>query len=150
MKFFFQIIGVFILVSLVGLGIKILFFPINTAEKLVDTAYNIQSKTLNADNAIYNYEYFRQAAEEIRATENKIRNARTSMDGFSASAGARTTWTFEDKQEDARLRSVVLGLENYYESIVADYNAKSKMANRAIFRDALVPDYFDAMTFLKR
>jgi hypothetical protein len=59
----------FIIISIL---VKVLMFPVNTATKLVDTAYWIKEQTLNADNAIYNYEWFKQKYEDIQATQKQI------------------------------------------------------------------------------
>lgn len=66
------------------------------------------------------------------------------------SLGERSTWTFEDKNEDARLNSVVLGLENHLQTQIADYNARASMATRNIFEDHVLPNYIDALTFIRK
>lgn len=147
-----MMIGFLVLGGLVGLsiGIKVLFFPVNTATKLIDTAYKAQDKVLNADNAIYNYEWFKQQYADIEATKLKLVNARSTTDQFTKDAGERSLWTFEDKTESARLNSVVLGLENHLEQQIADYNARSKMATRNIFENSVLPSYIDALNFIRR
>lgn len=144
------VIGIIILLFFGGLGIKLLFFPVNTATKLIDTAYQAQSKTLNADNAIYNYEYFKSQKESIDATNQKLAIARDAVSTFKLEAGDRTLWTFEDKTESARLSAVAQGIESQLKDMIADYNAKSSMANRAMFKDSIVPSYIDALTFIKK
>lgn len=150
---FKEVISLVLIVGgLIGLsiGIKILFFPVNTVTKLIDTAYQAQDKVLNADNAIYNYEWFKQQYEDIRATKSKLVNARTTAKQFTEDAGDRSLWTFEDKTESARLNSVVLGLENHLEQQIADYNARSKMATRNIFENSVLPSYIDALNFIRK
>lgn len=133
-----------------GFLINVIFFPVNTAQKLVNTAYDAQDKVLNADNAIYNYEWFKQKQADITAAKAQLDNARQSYDSFVASAGVRTGWTFEDKQEAARLNSVVLGSENYVQGLIGDYNARASMATRNIFQDHVLPNYIDALTFIRK
>jgi hypothetical protein len=130
--------------------IKILFFPVNTAEKLINTAYDAQEKTLNADNAIYNYEWFKQQNEDINAAKSQLDNSSMAVDNFLSFAGERDNWTFEDKNEYARLNSIKLGLQNYLETLIADYNARAKMANRNIFENSILPNYIDSLTFIKK
>ena len=143
------LIGIAVIIGL-GLLVRVLFFPVNTAEKLIDTAYGSQAKTLNADNATYNYEWFKQTKEDIEAKKRQYDNALIASDSFKESAGDRSTWTFEDKGESARLESVKLGLANSLEQLIADYNARASMANRKIFINSIVPDYIDALTYVKR
>lgn len=107
---------------------------------------DIVTKTYNADNAIYNYHWFQERLGEIKATETQIENAKASQADFRANAGVRSSWTFEDKTEDARLSSVVLGLKNNYESLVNEYNAKAGEADRSIFSQDL-PVFFNLKPF---
>lgn len=46
-------------------------------------------------------------------------------------------WDWETKQEYNRLNTIKIGLINQDENLVAEYNARSKMANRAIFQNKL-------------
>jgi hypothetical protein len=133
-----------------GMLINVIFFPLNTASKLIDTAYDAQNKVLNADNAIYNYEWFKQKYQDIEASKKQLLNSKEAHASFRASAGDRKDWTFEDKTEDARLLSVVLGQENYLESQIGDYNARASMATRNIFQDGVLPSFIDALTFIKK
>jgi hypothetical protein len=131
----------FIIISIL---VKVLMFPVNTATKLVDTAYWIQEQTLNADNAIYNYEWFKQKYEDIQATQKQIENSKWQLVQFKAETKNMDMF---DKQELSRLNSVLLWLQNHYETLIWDYNARSKMANRNIFVNWLLPSYIDALTF---
>lgn len=150
MKYILWFIGAVIAFAVVSSVLRIVLFPVNTATKLIDTAYEAQDKILNADNAIYNYEWFKQQYQDIEASKKQLVNARVSYEAFTESAGVRSTWTFEDKTEDARLRTVVLGLENNLQSQIADYNARASMATRNIFEDSLLPSFIDALTFIKK
>ena len=150
MKIALFVIGGLIAVTAVGFVLRIVLFPVNTATKLIDTAYDAQDKVLNADNAIYNYEWFKQKKQDIEANKKQLDNARVSHENYRMNLGDRTTWTFEDKNEDARLNSVVLGLENHLQTQIADYNARASMATRNIFEDHVLPDYIDALTFIRK
>lgn len=94
----------------------------------------IIEKTMDADNVIYNYEWFKEAYNEIEATDLKIQNASSAVALFKDEAGSRTDWTFEDKNEYSRLNTIFMGLQNYRISLAAKYNARSKMVNRKIFK----------------
>lgn len=132
--------------SVVGTALNIITIPWLKLNRQVQTERDIIEKTYNADNAIYNYEWFKNRYQDIKATETKIENAKETVDTFNQSAGPRSEWTFEDKQESARLNSVVLGLKNHYEEIVAEYNARAQQVNRNIFQDDL-PLIFDLRPF---
>lgn len=130
----------FVVLPILGFLGKIIFFPARTAQKGVESAYEITDKTLDADNVIYNYEWFKQQYEDIQATRRKRENAKQAILSFKKTAGPRKNWTFEDKNEYARLNSVHLGLNNHLENLIATYNARSKMATRSIFKEGLIPE----------
>lgn len=131
------------LFGLLGMIFGVISLPFHTASNLIQTAHDITDKTINADNAIYNYEWFKQQYEDIQAMEKKIVIAKSSLDDFNQIAGDRASWTFEDKNESARLNAIYQGLRTQSEDMIAKYNARSKMANRVIFRDGLVPEYLE-------
>lgn len=112
------------------LGPKIFF-------KQVDTAHDIIDKTYTAENAIYNYEWFKTQYEKIQSSEKQIGNTVLSIDDFKEMYGDPKDWDYIDKEEYARLKTVLLGQKNFYEQLVADYNARSNMDNRDIFKDKL-------------
>lgn len=100
----------------------------------------IIEKTVDADNVIYNYEWFHQAYEDIQATDIKIQNTEAQVVQFKSEAGNRANWDFSDKEEYSRINSVLLGLQNYRQDVVAKYNARSKMVNRKIFKGKTAPE----------
>lgn len=140
MKTTVKIIGIILVVSLLSIGLKVLFFPVHVADKAADMAYGVVDKTLTADNAIYNYEYFKNQVQAFKAANRNADVANKALDTFLASAGPRDKWTFEDKQEYAHLSTVFNGLQMNVNNIAADYNAKSSMANRGIFKDGTLPE----------
>ena len=140
MKFYFKIIGWIIVLAIASFGAKVLLFPAHVANKVADTAYQVTDKTLNADNVIYNYEWFKRQYNDYLAADRKIKNAEQAVKDFNDSAGPRDKWTFEDKTESARLQSIVTGIRQQRLDIRAEYNAKSQMANRSIFKTGELPD----------
>ena len=146
----FIVIGVLLMLTGGILFSKILFFPVNTINKQIETAYGIQNKTINAENAIYNYEWFKQQYQDIQTTKAQLDNASIAVDLFKKEAGDRNNWTFEDKNEASRLESIKLGLKNNLEKTINDYNARASMANRKIFEDKLLPNFIEALTFINK
>jgi hypothetical protein len=49
---------------------------------MIQTVNDAVNKTINADNAIYNYEWFKQKYEEIQATKIQIDNIKLSLDQY--------------------------------------------------------------------
>ncbi len=99
----------------------------------------IISKTIDADNALYNYEWFKQQHEDVLAIDIEISNSQGVVDNYTAMAGERKDWRRDDRIEYNRLSSVVLGLKNQRAGMIAKYNARSKMANRSLFKDNSLP-----------
>jgi len=138
-KVWVAIVFVFLVLSFLGIVFGLISMPLHVASNVVSTTHGVIDKTLNADNALYNYEFFKKQYEDIQAIGNKIVIATKAVDEFNMSAGSRKDWTFEDKTEASRLASIVQGLQSQQEDMVALYNARSKMANRNIFKDGLIP-----------
>lgn len=139
-------IGIFGGLSIVGMAMGIITIPWLKLGSQVQMERQIIQKTFDADNALYNYHWFKEKAADISATENKIQNAQSDILDFEVSAGDRSKWTFEDKTEYARISAIKSGLKNYYETIVADYNARAKEVDRSIFKDEL-PLFFSLKAF---
>jgi len=123
-----------ILVIMIVIGLVLHFIG------LLSQSGKIVAKTVDADNVIYNYEYFKEAYQDVQATDLKIVNAQEAIDAFTVAAGPRSEWDFSDKEEVARLNTVLLGLKNYRAEVAAKYNARSKMANRSIFKGGELPE----------
>jgi hypothetical protein len=103
---------------------------------------NIINKTIDADNVIYNYEWFKQRHEDIGAIDTKIVQADKVVEQFKEDAGPRPDWHREDREESARLSSVAMGLKQQKADLAAEYNARSRMVNRSIFKagDVTLPE----------
>lgn len=99
----------------------------------------IVSKTLDADNVLANYEWFKQTYRDVLALEQQAKNAESSRTVFVTQVGPRP-WDYQTSAEYARLNAVVLGLVNQRQNLVAQYNARSAMMNRALFKGHDLPE----------
>ncbi|MDI6788246.1 MAG: hypothetical protein QME51_07730, partial [Planctomycetota bacterium] len=135
-----------VLLGVLGTALNLITIPWLKFNKQVQMERDIVSKTYDADNALIQYHWFKERFESIKATESKIKIAKTTVEDFELMAGARKDWTFEDKNEAARLSAILQGLKGHYEDLVAEYNAKAKETDRAIFKDEL-PLFFDLQAF---
>ena len=75
-KVFWPILGLIILISVIG-------YVLN----LVSQPAKIVSKTLDADNVLYNYEWFKQTYQDVQAIDGKIENAKVQVSQFKEEAG---------------------------------------------------------------
>lgn len=132
-KFFLSALAVITVVSIAGWGVKMVLYPAQQAGRIV-------TKTLDADNVINNYEWFKRQRQDVLAIDAKLSAAQDTQKSFETSAGVRDNWKFDDRTEWNRLNSIVLGLRGQRASMVAEYNARSAMANRSIFKTAELPE----------
>lgn len=128
-----------VVLSVAGIILRAVLLPVHMANKTVDTAYGVVDKVMNADNALSNYEWFKQQYEDYKAIQAKLKKADASITKFEESAGDRDKWTFEDKNEHSRLTTISDGIRYQMEDIKAQYNAKSKMLSRNLFKDKNLP-----------
>lgn len=135
-----------VITSLLGAALGIITLPWLKLNTQIQTNRDIITKTYDANNVVYNYEWFKQTAEDIKATQTQWQDAADAHAAFTTAAGPHDKWTFEDKTEDARLGAVQNGLKNHYTQLVADYNAHASEANRNIFQENL-PTFFSLKPF---
>lgn len=129
------------LLIILGLVIRIAIYPLFVANKAVDTAYVVTNKTLKADNVIYNYEWFKSQHQAIEAQKEKFEQSKQEYNDFVDTLPTiKSEWTKFDKQEEASLRNSKAAQEKILTDLIAEYNAKSSMANRAIFKDNDLPE----------
>lgn len=124
---------------LIILGLLPLWIVLAVAGRACTTAGQIADRTFDGDNVIFQYEWFKQQAQDYKAIEVKKDRAQASVDQFKEEAGPRKEWTWEDKQECSRLQSIADGLGYQCEDIKSKYNARSTMINRNIFKDNKLP-----------
>lgn len=124
-----SVLGIVAVLALAGIGINIMLQPAAVAQK-----------TFGADNMIANYEWFHQQYEDVQAFDVRLAAAVAAQAAFEESAGPRENWKFDDRQEWNRLNTIVLGLTGQRASMVAEYNARTAMANRDIFRSGNLPE----------
>lgn len=143
----FVLVGVgFVVLAAVGSALNFITIPWLKFDSQVQMNRDIVKKTYNADNALYNYHWFKERAGSMKALQSTIDQSEAAVSSFEVSAGARKDWTFEDKTEDSRLRAVVQGQKAQYNSIAGEYNARAQEVDRAIFQDNL-PLFFNLQPF---
>ncbi len=118
-----------ILVGITTCGIAVVVKP-----------FGIISDNLNSENVKLNYEWFKQRHEDVKSLDTKIILAEEDVVEFKQEAGPRKEWKRDDRGEAARLRSIATGLKQQRADLVADYNARSRMINRAIFKGTDTPE----------
>lgn len=91
--------------------------------------------TIDADSAVQEYEWFRVQHREIEAQRSQVDNYHDELDRFYEIHGDDPDeWSRQAEQDHSRIQQRITGSQNQLENLVADYNARSDMANRAMFK----------------
>lgn len=128
------ILGVLILMSVVGhFWIAPYIF-----EQQRQSARDIADSTYDAENAIQEYEWFRTQYHDIQAQRKQINNTQEQEEQFHETYGDDPDdWSRSAEQRHNRLHTTIMGQKNHHDQLVAKYNARSEMANRALFKCGL-------------
>lgn len=100
-------------------------------------------KTMDPDNVIYNYEYFKRAYQDIAALDAKIILAQHDLNEYENFFSSHKEMDREDKIENSRLRTILSGLKNQRETQKGEYNARAQMVNRNIFKTNDLPNHIN-------
>lgn len=100
-----------------------------------DAAEETIEQTMDAEHAINEYEWFRTQYYEIEAQRAQIENSYDELDRFYDVQGDDPDeWDRTASERHSRIQQRITGNQNQLENLVADYNARSNMANRAVFK----------------
>lgn len=125
--------------ALVGLGwcgttfLKPVLYP-------VEQAGVIAERTLNADNVIYNYEWFHQHYTDWQSAGTNADAKERELTNALAIAGPASSWNLATQREISQLRVELSGLRAHRVNIANEYNAHTAMANRDLFRSRSLPE----------
>lgn len=126
----FWIILIIVGLSVVGGWVGLGGFLLNQPAVIIQ-------KTFDANNVLYNYEWFRQQYQDIEAMKTRIINSETQLQAWISNAPERSQWKIQDNQTYSQLNSIVLGQRNQLAQMIANYNSRASMANRSIFMAGL-------------
>lgn len=136
----YKLAGGALLTILATLFILNTFFPSTLYQfnQQREAGKNIIDQTQTAENAIDNYEWFKTQKQKIDSMERQIENQRKQIKTFKQTYGDDpSNWSRSTRQQYNRMTDRLLGFQNQYESLVAEYNARSNMQNRNVFKDKL-------------
>jgi len=115
---------IFVCLFLIGwcsVGFGIINFGATQAQKVIN-------HTIDANTAFTNYEWFHTTYNDILATQGKIKDAHTLSIQTNISDDLRSMYQVNYS-----------GLTNFVRNMVSEYNAKSSMWNRTLFKDKNLP-----------
>jgi hypothetical protein len=122
----FWIVGFVLVIGLVG-GVAGTFGTIFSAPG------RVINKTLQTDNIINNYEWFYQNDKAIKARTAQIKNSLAELDSISGLSPTEKQRNLQDLQ----------AMRQSCRDLVANYNARSQMINRSIFKGRDAPETQD-------
>lgn len=99
----------------------------------------VLDEVMQPQNIIQNYEWFELTYNDALALDRQIKGAKLQIGAFEESAGDRSDWDRVDKTEHARLNAILQGLRQQRDSVIADYNARSNLLTRSIFKGTNLP-----------
>lgn len=131
------IVIVVMAVSVGAWGLKAALLPAKTVTEQISSAGEVIEKTYDADNAIHTYEWFKQQEADIRYAKKQAINTKLALDEYKEMYGDPLEWDFQTRNGYNSMNLKYLGQKNYCDNLIEDYNAKSSMANKEIFKDKL-------------
>lgn len=140
MKLYLKVLMWLVIGSVALLGIRIVLFPLFVADKVVDTAQGVVAKTMNADNALFNYELFHDLSQGVKQAEANIRAQDQAIATLTVTYGEDALkWPKDVRERYAFINETKQGYITQYNRLAGDYNAQSRKLNRNLFRDKGLP-----------
>lgn len=136
-----SIIGLIVIIMggwFLGAAMGIVALPFSKITSQIQMNQDIQNKTYNADNALYNYHWFQETAAQLTAYNQNIQASQAAIAEFKLNAkGDESTWSYAETQQYANMQTTLLGQEQEYNNLAQEYNARSQEADRSIFVNGL-------------
>lgn len=110
------------------------------ALSLLSQPAKVLTRTFDADNMIYTYEYFRDKYAAIEGMQPQIATVQAERDALASTYGEPSTWSSDTQALHAKLSAQLSGLTNTRIRMIQEYNGNASKANRSIFLAGL-PDY---------
>lgn len=133
------ILGICVLFSIIGLLFKFVLFPFFVVDKASETAHGVVEKTLNADNALFNYENFKDLYNGAKQQVMNIQSTEASIQTLKDTYGEPSTWTKDIRYDYTFLNQSLEGYKQQYQRTVSDYNSDASKLNRNLFKDKNLP-----------
>jgi len=140
MKIF--LIGLAIIFSLgfISAGLGLITLPGHVASNSVQTAHDVVDKTINVNNALFNYEEFFNKYEGVKMEVINIKNTEKSIQTLKDTYGEDATkWPKDVRGDYSNLQQNIEGYKMMYQKIVQEYNADSQKLNRNLFKSKSLP-----------
>lgn len=126
---------IFVLLFIVANIISWIWMPFLPWMEERDAGEEVIEQTYDAEQAIQNYEWFRQQYRDIQSQRNIIDNNYDELERFYETYGEDPDeWSRTAQERHSRIQQRITGNQNALERMIADYNARSDQANNALFK----------------
>lgn len=130
--------GTVAVVWVMGVMSGLIQIPMHTITNTVQTTHDVTDKVINADQALYNYEWFKDQEESIKKVRIQEEQAKQAITDFKADLPRdRQDWDDSDKDKLAYLEANKMGFTYELDSEIADWNSNSSKVNRNIWKNNL-------------
>jgi hypothetical protein len=119
-------------------ALSAVLFSLGVFGSVASAPGRVVKRTMETDNILYNYEWFKRQYQQVGAVDGQIGDAKADLDEYASRIGNGDV-TFQQEAEYSRLRSILTGLRNQRRNYVAEYNARARMANRSLFMGRDLP-----------
>lgn len=128
-------VGLCLLVALIVWGVAWITQPLRTAN-------GVRERVGNPDNVLYQYEHYHDMCATVVATDSKISAKQAEIAAYDKRHpdGDDKSEQFQAAPKSYRLETELAGLQQFRADTVAQYNADSAKANRALFKDRSLPE----------
>lgn len=125
------VLGLFLVANVVSY----VWFPFLPWFEQRDAGQQVVEDKIDAQEAIENYEWFREQWNDIEAQRNQIDNERRNLERFYETYGEDpSTWSRTAEETHSRIQTRLTAKQDHLEALVAEYNARSDQAYREMFK----------------
>lgn len=125
------VLALFIVVNIVSYA----WFPFLPWFEQREAGEQIVEDQMDAEKALQDYRWFRQQYHDIQAQRAQVQNAYEEEEQFHETYGNDPNeWSRQAEERHGRIHERITGNKNMLEQMVADYNARSDDATRAVFK----------------
>jgi hypothetical protein len=110
------------------------------AYRLLSRPAALVDRVTDPDRIISNYEWFEEAYNDCLALDAKIATTVKQIDSqFQGLPADRSEWSRQDRDAYAQWNTTLNGQRSQRQNIVAEYNAKSRMITRQLWKASHLP-----------
>ena len=121
-----------------GMLFGLITLPVHTITNTVQTAHDVTDKVVNADQALYNYEWFKDQEQSIKKVQIQETQALQAVKDYESKLPEdRSEWSDNQEDRDNFLSTTAQGFTYELDQEIADWNSNSAKVNRSLWKNNL-------------